>query len=85
MNEVSQTLHLPAPLKAAAERMAQRDGVSLNQWVASAVAQKIGAVDAVQDFFARRAGRSQPADLNNILALVPGAPAKPGDELPPGR
>ena len=36
-------LKLPASLKETAARLARDDGVSLNQWIAVAVAQKIGA------------------------------------------
>ena len=48
-------LQLPASLKDAAMRLARQDGVSLNQWIVSAVAQKIGAVETAEDFL--RGGR----------------------------
>ena len=35
-------LQLPASLKDTAARLAREDGVSLNQWIVAAVAQKIG-------------------------------------------
>ena len=35
-------LQLPISLMEAAARLARNDGVSLNQWITSAVAQKIG-------------------------------------------
>ena len=38
-------LQLPMTLNETAARLAREDGVSLNQWISSAVAQKIGAVD----------------------------------------
>jgi len=34
---------LPASIKAAAARLARDDGVSLNQWITPAIAQKVGA------------------------------------------
>jgi predicted HicB family RNase H-like nuclease len=37
------SLNLPASLKAAAERYAERDGVSLNQFISMALAEKVGA------------------------------------------
>jgi hypothetical protein len=40
----------------AVARLAKEDGVSLDQWIAAAVAQKIGAVETAADFFRRRAG-----------------------------
>jgi hypothetical protein len=43
-------LQLPQSLKETAARLAQEDGVSLNQWIISAVAQKIGAVETANEF-----------------------------------
>jgi hypothetical protein len=40
MSKGTYPLKLPASIKAAAARLAKEDGVSLNQWIASAVAQK---------------------------------------------
>ena len=37
-------LQLPQSLKETAARLAKEDGVSLNQWIVSVVAQKIGAM-----------------------------------------
>jgi hypothetical protein len=44
MSKGTYPLKLPASIKAAAVRLAKEDGVSLNQWIAPAVAQKIGVV-----------------------------------------
>jgi hypothetical protein len=84
MSKATYPLKLPASIKAAAARLAKEDGVSLNQWIASAVAHKVGAVETAAGFFRRRAGDAQPADLRAILALVPDRTPDPGDELPPG-
>ena len=50
-------LQLPQSLKETAARLAHEDGVSLNQWIVSAVAQKIGAVETAADFLKARALR----------------------------
>ena len=72
-------------IKATPARLAKDDGVSLNQWIAAAVAQKVGAVEmATEEFSRRRAGDARPEDLHAVLALSPDRPADPGDELPPG-
>ncbi len=84
MSKATYPLKLPASVKAAAARLAKEDGVSLNQWIASAVAQKVGAIETAAEFFRRRAGDAKPEDLRAILALVPDRPPDPGDELPPG-
>jgi hypothetical protein len=83
MSKATYPLKLPASIKAAAARLAKQDGVSLNQWIASAVAQKVGAVETAAEFFRRRAGDARPDDLAAILARVPDRDPEPGDELPP--
>ncbi|MEP6869790.1 MAG: toxin-antitoxin system HicB family antitoxin, partial [Novosphingobium sp.] len=45
MIKASYPLKLPASIKAAAARLAKEDGVSLNQWISVAIAQKIGVVE----------------------------------------
>ena len=52
------SLNLPMSLKETAARLARDDGVSLNQWIATAVAQKIGAVETAEEFLAQRATRA---------------------------
>ena len=75
-------LKLPASLKEKAARLAKDDGVSLNQWIATAVAQKIGAVETAAEFFERRATRSMPGGLKRHLERAPDLPPQPGDERP---
>ena len=76
-------LKLPASIKAAAARLAKEDGVSLNQWIATAVAQKIGVVETVATLFRRRAGSTTPDDLKRVLDKVPDVPPDPEDAMPP--
>lgn len=85
MSKATYPLKLPASVKAAAARLAREDGVSLNQWIASAVAQKVGAIETAAAFFRRRAAGAKPGDLSAILARVPDRGPDPGDELPEGR
>ena len=75
-------LKLPASLKETAARLAKDDGVSLNQWIATAVAQKIGAVETAAEFFDRRGAKAKPVDLARHLDNAPDVPPQPGDELP---
>ncbi|MGK9053869.1 toxin-antitoxin system HicB family antitoxin [Neorhizobium sp. CSC1952] len=77
-------LKLPASIKAAAARLAKEDGVSLNQWIASAVAQKIGAVETAAEFLKKRAGDATAEDFLKSLENVPDNPPMEGDELPEG-
>jgi hypothetical protein len=82
MSKATYPLKLPASTKAAAARLAKEDGVSLNQWIAAAVAQKVGAVETASEFFGRRARDAKPEELHAILALVPDRAAEAGDERP---
>jgi hypothetical protein len=83
MSKATYPLKLPASIKAAAARLAKEDGVSLNQWIATAVAQKIGVVETAAAFFRRRAGNATPDDLKRIMDRVPNVSPAPEDALPP--
>ena len=63
MSRSAYPLKLPASVKAAAARLAKADGVSLNQFIAVAVAEKVGVMETAQEFLQRRAGRAKPRDL----------------------
>ena len=56
-------LKLPRSVKNAAMRLAKEDGVSLNQWIAVAVAEKVGALDSAATFLKHKAGEAKPADM----------------------
>lgn len=84
MSSNTYPLKLPASIKAAATRLAKEDGVSLNQWIASAVAQKVGAVEAAAEFLKKRTANATPDDFLTSLERVPGNPPMDGDELPEG-
>ena len=84
MSKATYPLKLPASIKQAAARLAKEDGVSLNQWIATAVAQKVGAVETAAEFFRERARGRMGEGLGRILDKVPDRPPEPGDELPEG-
>jgi hypothetical protein len=67
MSKVAYPLKLPASVKAAAARLAKADGVSLNQFIAVAVAEKVGVMETAQEFLNRRAGEATPRDLLKFL------------------
>jgi hypothetical protein len=75
-------LKLPASLKEAAARLAKADGVSLNQWIATAVAQKVGVVETARDFLLRRAGAATGEGMSELLELVPAAEPAAEDRVP---
>jgi hypothetical protein len=83
MSKATYPLKLPSSIKAAAAKLAKEDGVSLNQWIASAVAQKVGAVETAELFLKRRAGNATGDGLKAFLDRVPDIEPDHGDELPP--
>jgi len=85
MSKATYPLKLPLSVKEAAARLAKADGVSLNQWIASAVAQKVGAMETAADFLRRRAGEASADDFAKMLERVADRSPQPGDELPPDR
>lgn len=74
-------LQLPISLKETASRMAREDGVSLNQWITAAVAQKIGAVETADALLKRCAATAKTGDLTRYLDRAPDLPPVPGDEI----
>ena len=74
--------NLPASLKAAAERYARRDGVSLNQFIATALAEKVGAQRAAA-FFAERGRGGDAASAIGLLRAAPDIAADDGDAIGP--
>lgn len=76
-------LRLPEDLKEEAARMAERMGVSLNQYVGLAVASKVGAQREAARFFSARAKRSP--GRKEALKLLEGVGAaktpRAGDEV----
>ncbi|MBU6395499.1 MAG: type II toxin-antitoxin system HicB family antitoxin [Sphingomonadales bacterium] len=81
MSKASYPLKLPASVKAAAARLAKEDGVSLNQWISVAIAQKIGVVETASDFLKRRAGAAQPEDMLAFLDKAKRETPPVGDEM----
>lgn len=81
MSKASYPLKLPASVKEAAARLAKEDGVSLNQWIAVAIAQKIGVVETASDFLRRRAGKARPGDMLPFLDRAKHETSPRGDEI----
>jgi hypothetical protein len=75
MSKSTYPLKLPTSVKTAAARLAKADGVSLNQFIAAAVAEKVGVIETAREFLESRAGKAKAKDLLKYLR-------KAGDELP---
>ena len=61
--------------------LAERDDVSINQFIATAVAEKMSALLTLE-YLEERAKRGNRAAFLGILARVPDVPAAAGDEWP---
>lgn len=81
MSKASYPLKLPASVKAAAARLAKEDGVSLNQWISVAIAQKIGVVETAADFLKRRSGSARRQDMLPFLKRAKHEVPPAGDEI----
>jgi hypothetical protein len=81
MTRSTYPLKLPLSVKKAAQRLAKEDGVSLNQWIAVAVAEKIGTVETAAAFFERRAGKATGGNLAKFLRNAPRVRPEPEDAV----
>jgi hypothetical protein len=81
MTKAAYPLKLPISMKIAAERLAKEDGVSLNQWISVAIAQKIGAVETAADFLKNRAGTARVEDMLPFLKNARNEKLPLGDEV----
>ena len=81
MTKATYPLRLPLSIKKAAQRLAKEDGVSLNQWIAVAVAQKVGVVQTAGEFFKERAGKATGQALMRFLRNAPRVDPDPDDAL----
>ncbi|HKN22693.1 MAG TPA: hypothetical protein VJX73_14815 [Terracidiphilus sp.] len=73
-------LRLPVSLKAALEKIAERDGTSMNQFLVIAAAEKISAMET-ERFFAERRARANDKEFLRILNRKDGEPPRPEDTL----
>jgi hypothetical protein len=74
-------LRLPRSLKSAVERLSKEDGTSINQFVTSAVAEKVAALDTAA-FFTKRRGSANFLAFDKLMKRRGGEPPRAGDELP---
>jgi hypothetical protein len=81
MSRATYPLKLPLSIKRAAARLAREDGVSLNQWIAAAVAEKIGVVETAAAFLKRRVGDADADELLHFLETAPDRPPEPHDAV----
>ena len=73
-------LRLPKSLKDEVAKVAKRDGTSINQFIAIAVAEKISALET-ERFFSERAKQADMEAFRAILFRPGGETPRTGDEL----
>lgn len=76
------SLRLPDSLHRKLRELSARDDVSINQFIATAVAEKAAALLTVE-YLEARGHRVNPSLIDRILSRVPDVPPVLGDELPP--
>lgn len=75
------SVRLPPSIHQKIKELAERDSISVNQFIASAAAEKMAAV-MTDGYMKAEAALGKRADFEHQLSLVPGAPVQAGDELP---
>lgn len=81
MTKSAYPLKMPNSVKEAARRLSKADGVSLNQFIATAVAEKVGALEAAEYFLRRRANDARPGDLLHYLESAPDRAPEAADRM----
>ena len=73
-------LRLPASLKAAVAEISREDGTSINQFITTAVAEKVAAMKTA-GFFTVRGGEADIEAARRLLRRDTGPPPQPDDAL----
>ncbi|MDU9048221.1 MAG: DUF6290 family protein [Candidatus Electrothrix sp. Rat3] len=76
------SLRLPNSIHRHIKQIASSEGVSINQFISSAVSEKISAI-TTEDYLKQRAKKADRAAFRSILDKVPERTPLPGDEITP--
>lgn len=74
------SLRLPESLHKRLKELAKRDGVSINQFISTAVAEKLSALMTLE-YLEERARRGDETRFDAVLAKIADAPPDPADRL----
>jgi len=74
------SLRLPSSLHKGVKQLAEREGVSMNQIIATAVAEKLSAL-MTEDYLAERAARGNRERFEAVLKKIPKVAPEPRDRL----
>ena len=74
------TIRLPNSLHESIKALARKDGISVNQFIASAASEKMASFQTL-DYLRREAALGERENFEQFLSLVPDVPAQAGDEI----
>lgn len=74
------SLRLPDSIHRHIKELARKEGISINQFIASAVSEKVSAI-ATEDYLQERAQRADKSAFHAILAKVPKREPLAGDGI----
>jgi predicted DNA-binding ribbon-helix-helix protein len=74
------TIRLPNSVHQKIKELAERDEISVNQFIASAASEKMASVLTV-DYLRAEAAKGKRKDFEAFLKKVPNSPAQKGDEV----
>ena len=75
------SIRIPDSVKRHVERLAAKDGITVDQFYASAASEKLAALETA-DYIAQRAARADREAFLRVLAKVPDAEPEAWDRLP---
>lgn len=75
------SVRLPESLHRALGDLSKKDGVSMNQFITTAVAEKVATLKAI-DWLEERGKRGNRKAFEAVLSKVPDVPTVAGDEMP---
>lgn len=73
------TIRLPNSVHQKIKELAERDEISVNQFIASAAAEKMASVLTL-DYLKAEAASGKQSDFKRFLRKIPNVPPVPGDE-----
>ncbi|MBM3277146.1 MAG: toxin-antitoxin system HicB family antitoxin [Candidatus Handelsmanbacteria bacterium] len=74
------SLRLPDSVHRHIKEIARREGVSINQFISSAVSEKVSAI-MTEEYLENRAKRAKKGAMRKVLSKVQDRPPLKGDEL----
>jgi hypothetical protein len=75
------TVRLPNSVHQKVKELALRDDISVNQFIAADVSEKMASVMTL-DYLKLEAAKGSRSDFERFMNLVPNAPTAQGDEVP---